>query len=405
MRRAGIGWPLLLFVGVCAVGFMFTWRSVILNAAVILIFWSGFFLFLRHMFFGGPEDGRLARRKTAVLLGSTAISLTGLMIALFFLTPPRERITRTQGFARYEEPMTDDERDHAEHLLKLLGWGPFDAKGALGMWQTPVDNSRDRILIMGDSVMYAWGVEEHETTAAYLDQMLPDYQVLNLAVSGWSIDQYYLYLRETLKNYSAEVVVVGIFAGNDYQITVREYGWGHSKPFFVMEEGELKHMNPDLLAFGCIDQMAQSFLFRHLWTNKYLAQKVLKTVCRAETLGVSEGREVVRALIRETQKVGEEHGAKVLFLLLPDINEFVNVGSPHYRRIASFYPFLQDIMEEGGYDYLEVGDFLGADAETIQRDYFVDQGHYTPKGHMLVAEALRDYITRNYLSESPPDKP
>ena len=137
-------------------------------------------------------------------------------------------------------------------------------------------------------------------------------------------------------------------------------------------------------------------LFRHLWTNKYLAQKVLKTVCRAETLGVAEGREVVRALIREIQKLGDEHEAEVLFLLLPDINEFVNVGSEHYRRIASFHPFFREILEEGDYDFIEVGDFLAGDAETMHRDFFVDQAHYTPEGHKRVATAIRDYIQRNY---------
>ena len=55
-------------------------------------------------------------------------------------------------------------------------------------------------------------------------------------------------------------------------------------------------------------------------------------------------------------------------------------------------------MDEGGYDYLEVGDVLGGAAETVQREYFVDQGHYTPRGHRLVAETLRDYINKHYLS-------
>ena len=252
--------------------FVVTWQSPVLNIFVFVCFWVVFFLLLRSMFFGGEGEGKLAQKKMAVLLGATALSVMGLIVAVFLIRPDRQRLQRTSGFAKYQFPMTVKEQAYANELLSLLGWGPFDAKGAIGMWQTPVDPNREHILVLGDSVLYAWGVEENETTAAYLDEMLPEFQVLNLAVSGWSVDQYYLYLKKTLERTKARLAVIGIFAGNDFQITVREYGWGHSKPYFEVQDGELVHTNPDLMAPNCVDQMAQSLLFRHLWTDKFIAQ-------------------------------------------------------------------------------------------------------------------------------------
>ena len=239
---------------------------------------------------------------------------------------------------------------------------------------------------------------EEETTSAYLDVLLPEYQVINLAVSGWSVDQYYLYLRETIEKTNPRVVVVGVFAGNDFQVSARGYGWGHSKPLFKVEDDQLVHTNPKLLSNNCIDQMAQSLLFRPFWRNKVFAQKVLKTICRAEDLPVEEAEVSVEKLLDEIVSISRKSGADIVFLLLPDINDFINVGDYHYRYLVSFYPFFRDLFREKGYDYIDVAELVGRDADAMQRDIFIDQDHYTPQGHKLLADALYRHLKTRYLA-------
>ena len=56
-----------------------------------------------------------------------------------------------------------------------------------------------RILLLGDSFAFGWGVEQHETFGARLERLLSErvgpVEVLSAAVPGWSIDQQALYLR------------------------------------------------------------------------------------------------------------------------------------------------------------------------------------------------------------------
>jgi hypothetical protein len=56
-----------------------------------------------------------------------------------------------------------------------------------------------RILLLGDSFAFGWGVEQEETFGAWLGRILSErggpVDVLSAAVPGWSTDQHYLYLR------------------------------------------------------------------------------------------------------------------------------------------------------------------------------------------------------------------
>jgi hypothetical protein len=56
-----------------------------------------------------------------------------------------------------------------------------------------------RILLLGDSFAFGWGVEQDETFGARLERRLSEragpVEVLSAAVPGWSTDQQYLYLR------------------------------------------------------------------------------------------------------------------------------------------------------------------------------------------------------------------
>ncbi len=56
-----------------------------------------------------------------------------------------------------------------------------------------------RILLLGDSFAFGWGVEQDETFGARLERLLTErvgpVEVLPAAVPGWSTDQHSIYLR------------------------------------------------------------------------------------------------------------------------------------------------------------------------------------------------------------------
>jgi hypothetical protein len=71
-----------------------------------------------------------------------------------------------------------------------------------------------RILVVGDSFAFGYGVEDWESFPARLEtelrQRRPDVEVLNAGVPGWSADTYLVYLRERGFALDPDLVILAI---------------------------------------------------------------------------------------------------------------------------------------------------------------------------------------------------
>jgi len=106
-----------------------------------------------------------------------------------------------------------------------LGWSVIKERSTVDMhnniissnedgYRSPeIDPERDHILVLGDSVAFGLGVGDNETMTSYLDDMV-DEQVLNLAVSGYGLDQYYMQLSKEIHKTNPKHVLVVLCTGN-----------------------------------------------------------------------------------------------------------------------------------------------------------------------------------------------
>jgi len=92
---------------------------------------------------------------------------------------------------------------------------------------------RKRIVALGDSFTFGWGVEEEETWPARLARIL-DVEVVNLGVSGYGTDQEYILLQSEGRAYRPDVVLVQV-APNDAEEVMRDSIYGKRKPAFRLE--------------------------------------------------------------------------------------------------------------------------------------------------------------------------
>lgn len=98
----------------------------------------------------------------------------------------------------------------------------FDAEGFLSVDTEQVrDRGRKKILAIGDSNTFGWGVPTNMTFAEVLDELLPDADVINLGVSGYSSFQGYKVLEAYFDRFKPSVVVVS-FNFNDRRFVVSE---------------------------------------------------------------------------------------------------------------------------------------------------------------------------------------
>lgn len=91
----------------------------------------------------------------------------------------------------------------------------FDAQGHLALDSEQIaDRSRPRVVFVGDSNTFGWGIPSEKTFVEVIDRLLPDVDAINLAVPGYSSYQGKLVLEQALDTLRPSLVVVS-FNFND----------------------------------------------------------------------------------------------------------------------------------------------------------------------------------------------
>lgn len=106
-------------------------------------------------------------------------------------------------------------------------------------WVLETPKTRPRVLVLGDSFTFGWGVRDDETFSAQLARSRPAWNVLNAGVSGYGTDQQLLLLEELLPSVAPDAVVV-VFCENDRFENALDVVYGKSKPRFVRRGGMLE---------------------------------------------------------------------------------------------------------------------------------------------------------------------
>lgn len=159
--------------------------------------------------------------------GAVSLMLLEIGLALFYPQPTMRRLEKgTPSVFLPSEILPYRLRPNSQGRLTRP---EFDAPvwvGSLGYrgedFAAEKPEGTFRVLAVGDSFTFGWGVGDDETYSARLQEKLrekcPDrrIEVINTGfVSGFYPDTYYLYLREIGLDLDPDLVVIGFFVGND----------------------------------------------------------------------------------------------------------------------------------------------------------------------------------------------
>lgn len=86
-------------------------------------------------------------------------------------------------------------RPHWEGYARADAWTRFDALGLRREGELAPTKERPRLLVIGDSIAFGYGLQGEETIAARLDAALPGIEVINGGVSGYGPEQETVWLR------------------------------------------------------------------------------------------------------------------------------------------------------------------------------------------------------------------
>jgi hypothetical protein len=274
-----------------------------------------------------------------------------------------------------------------------------------------------RVVVMGDSQAWGYGVADDETIPAQLSRLLNEngaarYQVLNLGVGGYGTDQAFLKYLVQGRRYSPDVVVLTVFK-NDPVENARTVAWGVEKPRFYLEAGRLCLGNvpparapgwpnnrlladrePSLRIPGTSLDLAQSataqFFLRREWLPSLLAKgdgdlgvvrRYVGCVANRDAYA-GDGLELLGRLVGELKRITASEGPRLVLLLVPKSKEQEDPGMPAY------YDPLTAGFHARGVDFVDLRRHLphapGGPAAFLPND-----PHLSAAGSRVAALALR----------------
>ncbi len=243
---------------------------------------------------------------------------------------------------------------------------------------------KSRILIFGDSFTFGDEVSDNETYSYYLQQMLPQTEVINMGVHGYGHDQMLLLLREEGVKYEPDIVILG-FLGLDISRNLLQFR-DFAKPRFVLNSGQLK-------LTGTPVPRPEDILERD-WSRPRILDMfslLAHAIEKASGLQKKEMETITTAILAEMIRLCDRIHAIPILVYLPRGRE---IGKRVAKTEDEKYMFSICESNKKAKCFSARPHF----AEKIaQGERFKSGGHYEPAGHMVVAEAIKNDLVADGL--------
>lgn len=268
-----------------------------------------------------------------------------------------------------------------------------------------------RLVVLGDSFVFGFGVEDSECLTALLEAKHPDLEVINLGVAGFGVDQFLITFRTIAKDYHADYVFIGLYQEDFWRATRAFADSGHAKPYFSLNpHGELILHNvpvpqpfelktnqfPEVVHRSFLERfLMKSSIYRILKRGYVRMAKNLRLIDPDSTEEWILGKAILRQLIHEIRTAGAQ---PVLFTV------------PHKdwameTRVTSLERSILRFAQKEKADLLDMTPaFHEAVGKSGVTDYYIqDDWHWTPKGNALAAELIEKYLINQgvLLQETP----
>lgn len=293
-----------------------------------------------------------------------------------------------------------------------LGWVPrpgavfavggarttINALGYRGPAVAPGDARHSKIVVLGDSVAFGYGVADEDTFSARLDALLAETDVVNLAVPGYGVDQDLLRFEAEGQAYRPALVLLNVCLANDLvdiMLPSFLYHDQHPKPFFRLSGGGLE-LHDEHLRLGWRQRAGlrlreHSYAYRRLraWFAPFADADPSATWVERRRRALADenaAQRLMLALIARLRLDVERNGGELMLVVHPT--------KETYRLHESWWNALEGQPELAGLRVLDPSVSYHAAGLGFGALALDELGHLNQKGHRLAALALRDEIAR-----------
>jgi hypothetical protein len=170
--------------------------------------------------------------------------------------------------------------------------------------------------------------------------------------------------------------------------TGRNFDNGKRKPLFVIRNGDLILTNNNINEYCLRNLFSRSYFLGECWPNVGIVGKFLSWISGDKIL--SGGDELKEVSIRLLQKIYElvlSHNAELLVVLSPYKEDFIEKS---YSLQAFEYIFSK--LKTKDLDYIDYIEVLKKINQKDLPSLYLDDGHYTKKGNLLLAETVYKHL-------------
>ncbi len=292
---------------------------------------------------------------------------------------------------------------------------------------------RPRIVAIGDSYTFGYGVEEEEAYPRRLEAILRaehgvEVEVFNLGVGGYGTTQEVWWLREAIEEGIApDVVILGFYPGNDLSDSIRGEGaLAAARPGALpagVEPGSasLPEASPSLRLkryfgsrlhlYALISDRADGLLVAFGLRNVVYPEEV-ETLLTPPPENVLRGWEAVSKALEAMGNLVERHGAAAV-VGIPMRHQVVAAS---WERVRAYHErvtgrpltgadpdaprrALAEACEGAGLPLLDLAPIFRADPDPA-RLYFARDQHWTREGHDLAARSVASWLLRERILEA-----
>jgi GDSL-like Lipase/Acylhydrolase family len=354
-----------------------------------------------------PSTSRCARAGRGLAkrsLANAALTMGSvvLMMALVLSVEWAYRLSKP----RYLDGFSLDDMSYLHTYSEAYGWAPRPGfRSATGQgpktsinsagyrggeypeWRLP---GKKRVLMLGDSIAFGYGVADEETSSRQLEELDPEFEVVNLAVQGYGTDQALLRFEQEGLRFRPDAAILNFCLANDFRdngATRAIYDGAFPKPYFTLDGGTLTEHRDGL----GLSAFARLGLFLHQRSVVFNALQRLATVAggRQATPPAEHppDREVTFALLRQFGETARAHNIKLIVAVYPTYREFLKPSRKAKLVLEATRP--GDVV---GVDLRPLLEGRGVNRDTYAQYAMDGSFHLTPRGHRIVAEILLDVL-------------
>jgi hypothetical protein len=242
-----------------------------------------------------------------------------------------------------------------------------------------------RVLVIGDSFVWGYGVEQQETFPKVLEARRPGVEVINAGVAGYGTDQELLWLRSEGVRYRPDLVIL-VMCGNDDDENNKGLVYNvYHKPRFTLAGGDLV-LTGVPVPLPSRRLRLKHWIFAHSALAYQLKSGVIDQFRRPRSSAPSAGFGLTFALVDAFAREVRDMGARLVLVMT--------------ARYAPSPQFPYDELVAGllrrGLMILDVDHSPGYSEATM---LIAGDAHWNPAGHRFVAQEVLATIEDHHLLE------